>query len=119
MTIGFKLIIAERKRQIESEGYTAEHDSQYKCDELFIAGCCYHSAQRFRENSLVDSETLPLSWPFLRSVWKPSPDNRVKELTKAGALLQAHVDLSGSELATQMVEICAKEIDELLKLKEL
>jgi hypothetical protein len=115
MKTGIELINDERKRQIEIEGFTAEYDSQYTKDELFYAGCCYHSAIKLREVG-CDPRTPPTDWPFSTFYWKPSPDNRIKELVKSGALLQAYTDLTGSELATNMVKICAKEIDELLNL---
>jgi gamma-glutamylcyclotransferase (GGCT)/AIG2-like uncharacterized protein YtfP len=31
-------------------------------------------------------------WPWDESAFKPSPDNRIKELTKAGALIAAEID---------------------------
>ncbi|WP_185274757.1 hypothetical protein [Chryseobacterium indologenes] len=113
MKTGAELIIEERARQIESEGFTAESDRQYTKGELFYAGCCYHSAARLRE-ACCDPGTPPTDWPFSPEYWKPTPDNRVKEIIKSGALLQAHVDLTGSELAIEMVKVCAREIDELL-----
>jgi hypothetical protein len=36
-----ELIAAERKRQIEEEGWTAEHDEQWKKGELAKAAMCY------------------------------------------------------------------------------
>jgi hypothetical protein len=114
MKTGIELINDERKRQIEFEGFTAECDSQYTKGELFYAGCCYHSAARLREAG-CDQGTPPTDWPFSPEYWKPTPDNRIKEIIKSGALLQAHVDLTGSELAIEMVKVCAREIDEFLK----
>jgi len=38
---GVDLIAAERKRQIEVEGWTAEHDAQHKSFELSAAAACY------------------------------------------------------------------------------
>ena len=31
-------------------------------------------------------------WPWNGSYWKPTPDDRIKELTKAGALIAAEID---------------------------
>ena len=116
MKTGAELIAEERKRQIEIEGFTAESDLRYKNGELFYAGCCYHSAAKLRESG-CDPGTPPTNWPFSTEYWKPSPDNRVKEIIKSGALLQAHVDLTGSDLAIEMIKVCSREIDELLKVQ--
>ena len=113
MKTGIELIKEERKRQIEVEGWTAEHDSQYKKAELFHAACCYQAARRAR--AIWGENYLPIkSWPFDIEWWKPSPDNRVRELEKAGALFMAHNESKGNEPIDQWVEMCAKEIDELL-----
>lgn len=117
MKTGAELIAEERKRQIEAEGFTPESDLQYKNGELFYAGCCYHSAARLRESG-CDPRTPPTDWPFAKEFWKPSPDNRIKEIVKSGALLQAHIDLTGSDLAIEMVKVCSREIDELLKVQK-
>jgi hypothetical protein len=37
---GIELIAAERKRQVEKEGYTAKHDSQWVKGELAGAAVC-------------------------------------------------------------------------------
>lgn len=116
MKTGIQLIAEERKRQIEVLGFTAESDKQYKSDELFYAACCYHNAAKLRESGL-DLTTPPPDWPFEPKYWKPTADNRIKELVKSGAFLQAHADLTGSELALSMADVCAKDIDELLKQK--
>jgi hypothetical protein len=31
-------------------------------------------------------------WPFFTRPWKPTPDNRIRELEKAGALIAAEID---------------------------
>lgn len=38
---GIELIAAERKRQIEEEGFTIEHDTHQDCGELALAACYY------------------------------------------------------------------------------
>lgn len=38
---GLLLIDAERRRQIEAEGWTPEHDDQHTCGELAAAAVCY------------------------------------------------------------------------------
>jgi len=35
---------------------------------------------------------VPPIWPWEKSWWKPTPNDRVKELVKAGALIAAEID---------------------------
>ena len=54
MTTGIKLIAKERKRQIEKEGWSAEHDSQHKDGEIAIAASCYampHNKRKYRNKN--------------------------------------------------------------------
>lgn len=91
MKTGIELIAEERERQISSEGWTHEHDDEHTDGEIADAAACYAMTEAVRE--LVDDrETIrdmvwPASWVF-----KPSPDNRVRELVKAGALIAAEID---------------------------
>lgn len=109
MKTGIELIEAERKRQIEVEGFTPEHDKQYKEKELAFAAICYWTPPQFR--------TLepPENWPFEKSRWKPSPDNRIKELVKAGALFLAQGELEGSHEHYPEIRLIADKIDHLIK----
>lgn len=83
---GAKRITAGRKRQIEVEGYTPEHDAQHTRGELAQAAACY---------LMVDEEPLVrLRWP-----WAPVAFNRVGfpypceiDLVKGGALAAAELD---------------------------
>lgn len=81
---GVKLIAAERERQIEREGYDAEHDdSDHDQQELARAAAQYAIPSHLRGVSL---------WPWSWIWWKPTPDDRVRELVKAGALTAAEID---------------------------
>lgn len=81
---GVELIAAERKRQIEEEGWTAEHDAQHTNESLSIAAACYALPTNLRF-------AIMHLWPWDRKWWKPSID-RIKELVKAGALIAAEID---------------------------
>jgi hypothetical protein len=35
---------------------------------------------------------VPEEWPWFQERWKPTPDNRIRELVKAGALIAAEID---------------------------
>lgn len=84
---GIELIAAERQRQIEKEGWTVEHDRQHKNGELAQAASCYAM-----KRCVTDPFQAPIQWPWSLEYWKPTPDNRIKELTKAGALIAAEID---------------------------
>lgn len=80
------LIAAERQRQIEVEGYTSEHDAQHAGD-LARAAACYALPSYRRVGGSV-----PAGWPWGAADWKPTPDDRVRELAKAGALIVAEIE---------------------------
>jgi hypothetical protein len=92
MKTGIEIIAEERERQINEEGFTIERDHElYEVsNELAIAGGCYALAEASREH--LQSNEAPLIWPWAKEWWKPSPDNRIKELAKAGALIAAQID---------------------------
>ncbi len=84
---GVTLIAEERQRQIAEEGYSAQHDAGHVGDELALAAAVYAIPAKVRNISQVMMELWPGDWYF-----KPSPRDRVRELTKAGALIAAEID---------------------------
>lgn len=88
------LIAIERQRQINTEGWTAEHDDEHDNHEMAIAAACYAAPgapQGFSVGNRPRNKLLPF-WPWAQSWWKPTPDNRIRELTKAGALIVAEIE---------------------------
>lgn len=85
---GASLIAAERRRQVAVEDWTAAHDDKYTSGSLARAAACYALPPTGRPS---DYDT-PAEWPWDSRYWKPSPDDRVKELVKAGALIAAEID---------------------------
>jgi hypothetical protein len=86
-------IAAERRRQIDVEGWDAAHDDAHAPGELAAAGSCYAIAPAWRANPLPHNERslqAPLVWPWSPSWWKPV-DNR-RDLVRAGALIVAELD---------------------------
>lgn len=79
------LIAAERKRQVEVEGWKPEHDDSHTSGELAIAAACYASVGNSRLAILAH-------WPWDLHWWKPTAENRIRELEKAGALIAAEID---------------------------
>lgn len=87
---GIELIAQERKRQIEVEGWTPEHDSEHGNQEIASAAACYATPKE-RRSSYKGSD-VPTEWPWEFKFWKPTPKDRKRELVKAGALIAAEID---------------------------
>ncbi|MBK5248105.1 MAG: hypothetical protein JJE50_01525 [Actinomycetales bacterium] len=86
MSAGVELIAAERRRQVEAEGWTVDHDAAHGPDDLALAAVCYAMPERVRGRDILPA------WPWTPAYWKPTPDDRVRELVKAGALIAAEID---------------------------
>ena len=90
-----ELIAEERQRQIDVYGYTDDFalsaHEYYSEGELADAAACYAMSACYRQldNSFVGT---PAQWPWHASLWRPSPENRILELTKAAAMLVAEID---------------------------
>lgn len=83
-------IAAERKRQIEVEGWDADHDAEHDCGQLAKAAACYalHAGSN-DDDRQVNSGFSPPNWPWT-GFWKPSRPRR--ELIKAAALIVAEIE---------------------------
>jgi hypothetical protein len=92
---GIELIAAERKRQIEEEGFTAERDDWQYQNQLALAAVCYAMPENYRR---CLNEKLNYAFSFLIPYGLPgrwlklTPNNRRRELEKAGALIAAEID---------------------------
>ena len=76
-------VLVERRRQIEVEGWTPEHDdAEHLPNELALAAASYICAD--------EGDAPPAIWPWDRSWWKPSTPRR--NLVKAGALILAEIE---------------------------
>lgn len=78
------MIAAERRRQVESEGWDEAHDDNHGSGELAKAAACYAFPP------VIGTRTE--HWPWDWSWWKPSPNDRVRELVKAGALIVSEIE---------------------------
>lgn len=86
-------IAAERARQIEQEGWTAEHDDDHDAGELAAAGASYaiNAADQLSPLSQGDGENLsPIMWPWAWEWWKPK--NPRRDLIRAAALIVAEIE---------------------------
>lgn len=90
MKTGVELITDERKRQVEEEGYTIQNDCDWQSHgELATAALCYIITDDQMSNYDFD---LDLMWPWDWEYYKPCPNDRIRELVKAGALIAAEID---------------------------
>lgn len=93
-------IAAERDRQIAQEGWTSEHDAQWRGGELIKAAIAYAASAGGLEVALVTDAASGLTferiWPWARAWDKrprlgaPDADLR-RALVKAGALIAAEI----------------------------
>ena len=79
-------ITAERKRQIEVEGWTPEHDDEHKDGEMLRAATLYYAHSK-GEPMTLRSDGAPVGWPWDASWWNPK--DRERDLVRAGALCLA------------------------------
>tara|TARA_R110002051_G_scaffold309855_3_gene382724 strand:+ start:508 stop:735 length:228 start_codon:yes stop_codon:yes gene_type:complete len=68
MNTAFIKALEERQRQINNEGFTADHDDQYQQGELVSAAVAYALAANATENG-VESEAFSY-WPWSADQWK-------------------------------------------------
>jgi len=93
MKTAIELIAEERQRQIEVEGWTQEHDDDEHNDgDLAYAGAAYALADLYRRTTSKGCDPTPHCWPFERGWFKPTPNDRIRELVKAGALIVAEIE---------------------------
>jgi len=94
-------VLAERKRQIDVEGWMPEHDDEHRNGEMTRAAVNYAGAAALcmiLQSSRYDAETEPpldnmghpLAWPFSLAWWKPGLVRRM--LVKAAALIIAEIE---------------------------
>ena len=93
---GAGLIAAERRRQIDEEGWTPGHDAEHDLCQMVDAAVHYAvAATRLTygwDLSMVKRRGVTgIHWPWDASWWKPSHDP-VRNLVKAGALIAAEID---------------------------
>lgn len=98
MMKGIELIAAERQRQVEVEGWTPEHDAGHADGEMGRAAACYAAGTPiYREIQSFNMGDQRLRHTHIMNVWPWAgdwygPTNRIRDLTKAGALIAAEID---------------------------
>lgn len=103
-----ELIARERSRQVAQEDRTLAHDDEHTDGELADAAACYAAPEIFRDSTISG---VPRAWPFDAASWKPTPDDRVRELVKAGALIVAEIERLQRASPEPDRELCALACD--------
>lgn len=132
---GCQIVMDERRRQIVTHGWDADHDDAHANGELAAAAECYLTSPTERRmltvgvtvetaRGLADpSRTVsvprevPIGWPWEPQAWRPG--NRIRELAKAGALflaegdrLRRKEDTEGAKAMEEKARSCASIIDD-------
>lgn len=104
MKTGIELIAEERKRQIEFEGYTPQHDSEHTARELISAARTYSESadlhllsESFEPSDSWHNTNEPFYWIEIKNHWpwdeeSFKPTTALRDLVKAGALIAAAID---------------------------
>jgi hypothetical protein len=97
----------ERIRQIEKEGWSAEHDDAHEDFELAWAAVCYAAPDLvfLQDRELANVIYLRDPWPFetkwdkrqydgnvVLGNWKQDTAKRIRQLEMAGAFIAAEID---------------------------
>jgi len=95
MKTALKLIEDERKRQIEKEGWTAEHDDSHRCGQLAKAAAMYAWPDKTLKEISISPRNLDVTmfdpWPWSQKWDKRDKHGRIRCLQIAGALIVAEI----------------------------
>ena len=94
---GIERIAAERQRQIDKEGWDAQHDAQHYDGSLVRAAVCYAAAAvsmpiKQVKSVLPGGITYKDHWPWEKSWDKRGKHTPMRMLVIAGALIAAEID---------------------------
>ncbi|HFH3261160.1 hypothetical protein [Pseudomonas aeruginosa] len=90
---------AERRRQVEAEGWTPEHDDEHSHGQMARAAACYALAGSSAPNDGTAALLVSLAWPWDEQWWKPTSARR--DLVKACALALAEIERLDRAAASQ------------------
>ncbi|HBO5662343.1 TPA: hypothetical protein L4592_004298, partial [Pseudomonas aeruginosa] len=88
-----------RRRLVENEGRTPEHDDEHDNGEMARTAACYALAGSSAPNDGTAALLVSLAWPWDEQWWKPSTARR--DLIKAGALILAEIERLDRAAANQ------------------
>ncbi|ERZ34577.1 hypothetical protein [Pseudomonas aeruginosa] len=92
-------VLAERRRQVEAEGWTPEHDDEHSHGQMARAAACYALAGSSAPNDGTAALLVSLAWPWDQQWWKPTSARR--DLVKACALALAEIERLDRAAANQ------------------
>lgn len=100
MKTGIQIIEEERERQVFQENFTAEHDrTEHPDGDLISAAISYCIFAWWRTckscgwtRSMVLDIIMETWFPWSSEWWKPSENDQIRNLAKAGALIAAEID---------------------------
>jgi transcriptional regulator with XRE-family HTH domain len=89
---GIDLIARERRRQVEVEGWTTEHDATHQQGEMAMAAAVYAWPESYMSTGAPRCAIITKQefWPWDEKWYKPG--TRISDLVKAGALIAAEID---------------------------
>jgi hypothetical protein len=87
-------VLAERRRQVEVEGFSPKHDDSHSMGEMARAAGCYALSSGIQSATgkpgpWVNQPPAGI-WPWAEEWWKPL--NRRYDLVRAGALILAEIE---------------------------
>lgn len=107
---GVEQIAAERQRQIDVEGWSAEHDNKHLDGSMAMAAACYAAPGPIylygEYRKLLGYETHTMvgfhdPWPWAAKWDKRDKHDKLQRLVIAGALIAAEIDrLERAEMPT-------------------
>lgn len=90
-TAAVRDVLAERRRQIDVEHWTPQHDDSHSHRELSLAAMAYCQVSTLHlDDTSSFASTPPSYWPWAPAWWKPK--NRRRNLVKAAALILAEIE---------------------------
>ena len=83
-------VLAERRRQIEQEGWKAADDDKHADGQMAVAAGYYAMACGYPHERDIGGGIVPQYWPWGRNWWKPK--GKRANLVRAGALIVAEIE---------------------------
>lgn len=92
-TLAARDVLAERRRQVEQEGWSPQHDDAGQPGTMSAAAGCYAKIVGYALAGGVGNTSMcppPAAWPWESVWWKPTTPRR--DLVKAAALILAEIE---------------------------
>lgn len=97
---GIEEIAAERRRQVETEGFTTEHDDEHRAGELALGAAAYATRAAFSLSPTASLGHLALTlWPWSPHWFKPKTSR--EDLIRAAGLIAAEIERQDRAAARQ------------------